>query len=159
MFLIDRIYFMKILSKIEIYHINTSVTIRDIDTVTHCCFEYVSIEILILETTKIVSHDSREIAKLSRQAHVIDNLRAKFLMSMNILRSKEVILNISRRKMILSFCENLKVNMRITSKMKSRRVNQVILVERMITISAKSMTSVFIRRKNKNTLFERDYLF
>jgi hypothetical protein len=29
----------------------------------------------------------------------------------------------------------------------------------MIIISAKSVTSVFIRKKNKNTLFERDYLF
>jgi hypothetical protein len=98
----------------------------------------------------------KKIVKLTRQTHVVDNLRVKFLMSMNILDSEKIVLNISRRRMILILCENLKVIIHITSKLKSR-INRIILVEHLVIISAKSVVSISI--KMKESLFDRDFLF
>ncbi len=148
MFLIDRVYLMKILSLIKIHHADVAIKVRDIETATHNCFEYVHLKLFI--------PDFKEIAKLFRQAHVVNNLRAKFFMSMNILKSEEIILDISRRRMILSLCENLKIVIRVTSKLESR-INRVIFAERLIIISSKSVVSVSI--KMKESLFDRDYLF
>jgi hypothetical protein len=148
MFLIDRDYLTKVLSQMKIQHVDITIKIREINTVIHNCSEYVLLEIYISEF--------KEIAKLTRQAHVVDNLRAKFLMSMNILEFEKVIIDISRRKLIFSLCENLKVNMRITSKNESR-MNKVILVERLVIISSKSVVSIFI--KMKESFSDRDYLF
>jgi hypothetical protein len=152
MSLIDRIYLRKTLLSVKIFHTDSSVTIRNIEIVTHNCFEYVHLKVFILE--------SKRIAKLNRQAHVVDNLRAKFLMNMNILEPKEIILNFRRRKMTLSSCENLKVDIRITSKsitLNITSVNQIILTERLVSIFAKFVVTVSI--KMKSTLSDRDFLF
>jgi hypothetical protein len=101
MSLIDRFYLMKILPQAEIHHVSASIRVRGIDIAVHNCFEYIVLKLFIPEL--------KEIAKLIRQTHVVNNLRAKFLMNMNILRSEEIIIDISRRKMILPLCENLKV--------------------------------------------------
>jgi hypothetical protein len=78
-------------------------------------------------------------------------------MKINILESKKAILNISQRKMILSLCENLKIFIRVTLKLETR-VNRVILVERLVIISTKSIATVSTRMRDK-FLSERDYLF
>ncbi len=91
----------------------------------------------------------------------MNNLRAKFLMKMNILNFEEIVLNISRRKMILILCENLEIDMKITSKSSaffSHNVDRIVFFERLIFISIKSVASVLIRIKSAS-LSERDYLF
>ncbi len=148
MSLIDRAYLQKFLSSTKILHTDDFISVRDIDIVIHNCSEYVHLKLFISE--------SFEIVKLTRQAHIVDNLRAKFLMSMNILRLEEIILDISRRRLILSLCENLKMSIRVISKSKFR-INRLILVERQISISAKSVISISIRMKD--SLSDRDYLF
>jgi hypothetical protein len=150
MFLIDRSYLTKILSQTSIHRTDDFVTVRDIETVTHNCFEYVHLKLFIFEF--------KEIFKLSRQAHVVNNLRTKFLMSMNILKFEEVILDISHRKMILSLCEDSKIDIRITFKLESIKVNRIILIEKLIFISSRIIASISIKMKDKD-LFERDYLF
>jgi hypothetical protein len=155
MSLIDRTYLLKVLSNIKIHQTKNSVIVREIEIATHNCFEYVSLELLISNCTKISF--SNEIEKLTRQAHVVNNLRAKFLMSMNILRFEEMILNISRRKLIMSLYENLETNIQMTSKIDKKRIDSIILTERLVSISAKFIAFVSIRMKD--TLFERDYLF
>jgi hypothetical protein len=75
---------------------------------------------------------------------------------MNILEFEEIILNISRRKMILSLCENLNVNIRIISKLNSK-VNRIIFAERFVTISVRTIVTVLIKMKNK-IVSNRDYL-
>jgi hypothetical protein len=149
MSLIDKIYFMKSLLKMKINHIDVTIKIRDIDIFIHNCFKYVHLKLFISKFTEIV--------KLSRQTHVVNNLRVKFLMKMNILRLEKIILNISRRKMMLSLCENLRVFIRITSKLETK-VNRIILVERLVIISTKSIATISTRMRDKS-LFDRDYLF
>ncbi len=146
---IDKVYLMKRLSHVKMHHINVAVRIRDIDIVIHNCSKYVHLKLFISKFTKIV--------KLTRQTHVVNNLRVKFLMKINILESKKAILNISQRKMILSLCENLKIFIRVTLKLETR-VNRVILVERLVIISTKSIATVSTRMRDK-FLSERDYLF
>jgi hypothetical protein len=148
MSLIDKAYLQKFLSSTKIFHIDDFISVRDIDIIIHNCSEYVQLKLFISK--------SFEIVKFTHQAYIIDNLKAKFLMNMNILKFEEIILDISRRRLILSLCENLKMFIRVISKSKFK-INRVILVERFISISAKSMISISI--KIKNSLFDRDYYF
>ncbi len=148
MFLIDRIYLVKSLLKMKINHTDVTIRVRDIDIIIHNCFEYVHLKLFISEFTEIV--------KLSRQTHVVNNLRVKFLMKMNILRSEKIILNIFRREMMLSLCENLKVFIRVTSKVETK-VNRIIFVERLVIISTKSIATISTRMRDK-PLLDRDYL-
>ncbi len=135
MSLIDRTYLQKFLSSTKIFHTDDFISVRDINIVIHNCFEYVHLELFISKFLEIV--------KFTHQAHIVDNLKAKFFMSMNILEFEEIILDISRRRLILSLCENLKIFIRVISKSKFR-VNRVILVERLISVSAKSVISMSI---------------
>jgi hypothetical protein len=133
----------------KILQIAFSVTVRDIEIAIHNCFEYVILDLFI--------SDFKEIAKITRQVHVVDNLRAKFFMRMNILESEEMILNLQRRKLVLSLCESLKVNIRVISRFDQFKVDRVVLIERLISISAKFIASVSI--KMKDSLSNRNYLF
>ncbi len=140
MFLIDKAYLKKSLSSMKIFHIDDSMTIKEIETITHNCFEYVHLKFFISEF--------KNIAKLSRQAHVVDNLRAKFFMNMNILELEKIILDISRRKMMFSLCENTEINIRITSKLESIEMNRIVLIKRLIFISSKFIVFIFIKMKD-----------
>ncbi len=162
MFLMNRAYLKQILSDVKIHHIKDVITVRDIKTITHNCFEYVNLKLFIFETLRVVTF--KRIAKLTRHAHIVNNLRAKFLMKMNILRSKKIVLDIFRRKMILLLCENLKINIRIIShtldvKALDKRMNRVIQSKQLIFISFRTMTIVLIKTRKAQILSDRDYIF
>lgn len=81
-------------------------------------------------------------------------------MSMNILSLEKIILDLFRRKMILTLSENLEINVRIASKsfeIIHKSVNKIIVVERLIILSTKFIVSMFV--KMIKVLFDRDYLF
>jgi hypothetical protein len=150
MSLIDKAYLTKILFESKIHRIEGSVIVRDIDIATHNCSEYVHLKLFISEFKKTT--------RLIRQAHVVNNLRAKFLMKMNILESEKIVLNLSRRKMILTLCENVEINIRITSiAVNIKSVNRVILTKQLVSVSTKFIVSVSIRMKR--ILSDRDFLF
>ncbi len=154
MSLINRFYLKQTVFNVKIHNTDESITIRDIEIAIHNCFEYVKLKLYILDTLKF--SNVKKIVKLTRYAHIVNNLRVKFLMKMNILEFEEIILNISRRKMILSLCENLNVNIRIISKLNSK-VNRIIFAERFVTISVRTIVTVLIKMKNK-IVSNRDYL-
>lgn len=155
MSLIDRAYLLKILSDTKIHHIEKSVIVRDIEIAIHNCFEYVNLKLFVSSVLK--SEKFKEIAKLTRQVHVVNNLRTKFFMNMNILESKKIVLNIFRRKMIFTLCERFEINIRVTFK-SITKVDRVVLVENLFTVSIKSIVSIFIMMKDI-CLSKRDYLF
>ncbi len=162
MFLMNKAYLKQILSDVKIHHIENVITVQDIKTITHNCFEYVNLKLFIFEILKVATF--KRIAKLTRYAHIVDNLRAKFLMRMNILRSKKIVLNIFKRKMILSLCENLKINIKIIShtldaKALNKRMNRVIQSKQLIFISFRTMTIVLIKTRKTQILSDRDYIF
>jgi hypothetical protein len=148
MSLIDRAYLQKYLSSTKIFHIDDFISFRDIDIVIHNCSEYVHLKLFISKFLEIV--------KFTYETYIVDNLKTKLLMNMNILELEEIILDILRRRLTLSLCENLKMFIRVIAKSKFK-INRIILVERFINISTKSVISMSI--KMKNLLFNRDYLF
>jgi hypothetical protein len=154
MSLIDKSYLKQIVFNVKIHNIDESITVRDIEIAIHNCFEYVKLKLYISDTLKF--SNVKEIVKLTRYAHIVNNLRVKFLMKMNILEFEKVILNISRRKMILSLCENLNVNIRITSKLNSK-MNQIIFAERFVIISIKTIVTIFIKWRVKSYQIEIIY--
>ncbi len=85
-----------------------------------------------------------------------DWLSFDLIMQCTSLFCTSSIIDIFRRKMILSLCKNLKIIIRIISKLESR-INRVILVDRLNIISTNSIVSISI--KMKEFLFDRDYLF
>jgi hypothetical protein len=146
MFLIDRIYLMKILSYIKIHHVNDLIKIRDIDINVHDCFEYI-----MLKTNSKKSRNSH----VKRTSWIIYERNVSWVWIFWNL--KKWFFNIFRQKMILFLCENLKINLRITSKLDSK-MNRIILSKRLVTISSRTIASMLIKMKNKIVL-NRDYFF
>jgi hypothetical protein len=85
---------MKIISQVKIHHMNASIKVRDIDIVVYNCFEYIVLKMFFSEF--------KEIAKFIRQTHVVNNLKAKFLMNMNILRFEEIIIDIIKFLLVVT---------------------------------------------------------
>ena len=51
--------------------------------------------------------------KFIKNIHVMNNLKANFLINMNILDLKDVIINISKEKIIFIKCENVVIFIQI----------------------------------------------
>jgi len=98
------------------------------------------------------------IAHIRYEVHLINNFKAKFLISMNILKSKQVIIDISNRKLRFKFC---KKNL-ILCEIKARdnvRIRRIVRTTKKKIILAKSIAKIAIILKEKNELFKRDFLF
>jgi len=101
---------------------------------------------------------NKVIAHIRYEVHLINNLKTKFLIGMNILESKQVIIDIlSRRlrfesyKRILILCE-IKVQNNV-------RIRQIVRTTKKEIILARSTTKIAITLKKKNKLSKRNFLF
>ena len=54
--------------------------------------------------------------KFSHEVHIVKNLKVKLLISMNILATEEVIINLQDKTLMLEKCRNVKALIQITAK-------------------------------------------
>jgi len=102
--------------------------------------------------------DNKVIVHIRYEIHLINNLKTNFFININILESKQIIIDILSRKLrfksykeVLVFCEiKIKNNVRIC---------QTICTTKKKIIFAKLITKIAIILKEKNNLFKRNFLF
>ena len=85
--LIDRTFLSENHSTAEIKKISISITIKEINSNKHEVSEYIRIKIYLSDKNKII-------ALIEREFHVIDNLIVKTLIEIDIMKSKEIILDL-----------------------------------------------------------------
>jgi hypothetical protein len=95
---------------------------------------------------------------IKRKFHLVDELKCKLLMSLNIMMSKEMIINLTNKSLIISTCENLMISIRINLKSNSR-IRRIIHSKKSIKISSNSIINIFTYLRKKKLSFNRDFLF
>lgn len=112
MSLIDCEFSIKHLSKILICQIISSLKIRKIKTKMHKSSDYVIMELLF---SKVIKKGST-ITCLTTEFHLINNFKINILIDMNVIKSKDIVLNCDKRFMIISTCDDIKVFISVQKK-------------------------------------------
>ena len=85
--LIDRVFLNKTHSTIKVKKISTLITIKEINSNKHEVSEYIRIKIYFSNKNKIT-------ILIKREFYIIDNLTTKTLIKINIIKSKDIILDL-----------------------------------------------------------------
>ena len=100
MSLIDR----EFLNELELTYLikksQASITIREINTKKHFTNDYLFLDIYIENEID----EQKRIAHIKRETYIIDNLKIKMLVEINIIASKRIIVNIDAHKLIINNC-------------------------------------------------------
>ena len=83
------------------------------------------------------------VTKISREIHVIEDLKANILLRINILISEEVIIDLSSQTLKLTKAKEIKISIQIKIK-NNVNVNHIIRVKKQTVISSKSVGQVLI---------------
>ena len=143
MSLIDRQY-LSTLNHSEIRKIVTFIRVRDIDAREHDSFEYVKFnfymnDILVKRNTfnsndsdaieaiassvESISQSMKAIAHFKREMHVINDLRVKLLIEMNILSLETMIANMRKSQLIIDSCD---IIVSLSMKPRDERIDEML---------------------------------
>ena len=112
MSLIDRQFLKTKAPQAMVRRCDVDITVRGIGSRTHACSEYAIVTILI--PGLVDGKPAR--ASITHQLHIVDELKAKVLVGMDILGPEQAIVDIGRRKLILPTCRNLTTELTVTPK-------------------------------------------
>ena len=153
MFIENRQYILNRLSKTFVFRINESIRIRNIDTIWHDIFEYVMIDFYIFEVTVANTFDKTHFI---REIHLIDNLSIKIFIDVNVITSKEMIIDVDRQTVTINNCD-------VTTKLhvisRDKRVNRVIKFLKQLIISSHTHITISIKIREQTLSTNRDYFF
>ena len=154
MSLINRI-FLEFVSHFEIRIITQSIRIKNIDFRQHDSSKYVELNFYIRDKTII---DKSIIAHFRREIHVIDDLKVKILIDMNIIESETIDMMISNSTLHVESCDVISF---ITIKFKNNdeRVNRIIRFTFLIIISPHTTVIVAIKFRDKSSSIDKNYFF
>ena len=154
MFMMNRAFVKIEISKTQIQKCQ-SISLRRIEATKYIFDEWFLLNIFLREKNEI---NQSIIIHLKREIHLIDNLKIKFLMSMNILRVEQIIVNLSNKKLRFDVCENVTVSCEIKAR-DSVRIRRIVRISRKQSISTRTTTAIFVALKRKSSLSKRDFLF
>ena len=92
-FIANRQYIFKKISKTTIHRINESIRIKNIDIIWHDTFEYVLMNFYI---SRVIVVDMSTKTHFIREIHLINDLTTKILIDVNIIVSKKIIINVDK---------------------------------------------------------------
>ena len=154
MFFINENYFRKILFDENVIKMIVSINVKNIKNVHKKCNIYVFFALYLNDESKNVS--VREYFR--REIHVIKNLKCKFFFEINILKAKQIIINLINKIMTIFTCKDLIMFIKIALK-SNARICRVIYFKNHIVIFFKSMTQISIYMKNKLLSDDKNYFF
>ena len=143
-FFINEKYFRKLLFDENVIKMIVSINVKNIKNVHKKCNIYVLFDLYLNDESKSIFF--REY--FWREIHVVKNLKCKFFLEMNILKAKQIIINLINKIMIIFICRNLIVFIKIALK-SNARIRRVIHFKNQIVISLKSIAQISIYMKNK----------
>jgi hypothetical protein len=154
MFLVDTNYLNLTLSKATILKMSALINVRDIDNALHQSSFYVMLDLYLNDLV----NEKKARDHIKRKFHLIDDLKCKLLMSLNVMISKEMMINLTNKSLIISTCENLMISIRINLKSNSR-IRRIIHSKKSIKVFSNSIISIFTYLRDKKLSFNRDFFF
>ena len=139
MTLINRQFLMKQTSHTVICCMSSSISVWELSITIHQLSQYIKISIYLL------SKDCTVI--IEWEIHIIEDLKTKMLVNMNILVTEDIIMNLLWKIAVITSCENIKISLKITIK-STNSVSKAILVKQCtIILSQSNLTVTVIQSK------------
>jgi hypothetical protein len=95
---------------------------------------------------------------IKREFHLIDELKCKLLMNLNIMISEKIIINLTNKSLIISTCENLLISIRVNLKSNSR-IRRIVHSKKSIMLFSNSIVNISTYLREKKLSSNRDFLF
>ena len=108
--LIDRLWLKKLLFQIVIFHISSSLKIREIESSQHETSKYI---IIFNYFSKVDEGGNKVLACIRRKIYIVDDLRVKMLIENDFIKFEEIIIDVIKKKAYIS---NYKTFITITSR-------------------------------------------
>ena len=153
MLLVNRVFVTNLKYIIQVKKINVSIFVRDIDTLRHMINDYLILSIYIqnmIDKRKVITH-------LRREIHVIDNLKTKILLSMNVISFKCMIVDMNFKQFIIRSCQSLVVKLEIIIK-NNIRVRRTLRIEKKLIIEINIIVKLSINLRD-DSILDKNYLF
>ena len=96
--------------------------------------------------------------KFTRDIHVVDNLKVNLLIEINILGPEDIIVDLSKAKIIFTKCDKVTVLVQATAR-NNVRIRRVVRAKRRQIISSKSIETVKVSLRDRKSLLDRNFLF
>ena len=153
-FLIDEIYFRQILFAKKFIKMTIFINVRKIKNVFRENDFYLFLNLYLNEI--FISSSARKYFR--RKVHIVNDLKCKVFLNMNILKTKQMIFNMKNKIMIFFTCKDLVVFIQIISK-SNARIRRVIHFKDQTVISVKTVAQMFIYFKRKRFSDDKNYFF
>jgi hypothetical protein len=154
MFLMNTKYLTLIFSKIIVLEMSALINVKDINNALHQSSFYVMLDLYLDE----LINESKTRDYVKRKFHLVDKLKCKLFMSLNIMTSEKMTINLADKSLIVLTCENLIILVRINSKSNSR-IRRIVHSKEFVTIFSNFVTSISIYLRKKKLSVNRDFLF
>ncbi len=154
MSLMNTKYLISTLSKAIITKMSALINVRDINNALHQSSSYVMLDLYLDDIT--IERKARD--HIRREFHLVNELKCKLLMRLNIMISEKMIINLTNKSLITFTCENLTIFIKINSK-SNLRIRRIVHSKKSIVISSNSIVSIFTYLRRKRLSANRDFLF
>jgi hypothetical protein len=153
-FLMNTKYLAMTIFRAEVQNMLASINVRDIKNALHQFTAYVILNLYLIE----LINDKKIKEHIRKEFHIMNDLKCKILMRLNIMISKEMTINLSNKFFVILICENLIVSIRINLKSNSR-IRRIIHSKKSIKIFSNSIINIFTYLRDKKLSLNRDFLF
>lgn len=153
MSLIDRKFLLENHPDAEINKISNPMTVKEIGSKRHEASEYVRIKMYLPSKKGAV-------ALIERELHVIDNLTAKALIGIDIMKPEGIVLDLQNDVMSVGACQDLEIPIVVTAR--GSRINVTIYSSKRMRILSHSNVAVPVtgpRMKQLDPPQDRDFIF
>ncbi len=151
--LLDHMFFKSQHTKVKIHTMTMLISVWEISFNKHMTNEYVIVSIHLAGTVK--SNQQEVEAIITWEAHLVDGLKTKMLVEMNIMRPEQINIITLKKQIIIDICQNTVISIKIC--LWSSSIKHIIHIKFNIVISLhiKQPISVYHIRH----LPEQDFLF
>ncbi len=136
MSLINRSFLKKQISDILIKWISLLIMIQELRTETYYCDEYIILTIYLPD-------NNNWLVIIIKEMHIINNLKIKMLIDINIFILKNISIMLSSRKAIVNNCDNIELLLTVITQL-INSVWKIIITYKNIIIQLRSYTNVLI---------------
>jgi hypothetical protein len=130
------------------------INVRDIKNTLHQSSFYVVLNLYLLD----IIDDKKIQEHIHKEFHLINELKCKIFMKLNIMTSKKMIINLTNKSFVIFICENLVTFIKINLKSNSR-IRRIIHNKKLIKISSNSIVNIFTYLRDKKLSFNKDFFF
>ena len=129
------------------------VKIWDIDDKKHLSFKYITFNLYIKEHDAI---NQSAIAYIQRKTHIVENLRAKILINSDVIDLKNMIINMSIKKLFIKSCE---ITFLLICTSFKTHVNHITKAQYIVIISAYNIIAILFKINDIKLSHEWNYSF